>query len=125
MEKNNIPVEKSKIIHEINIGNVHLDNNLVLAPMAGVTDIAYRPICKEMGAGLVCMEMVSAKAIVYNNKKTAEMLETRPEERPVSLQLSRTWQTSPPTAGSRSTCPRKISSQSRSSVTTPRANSIT
>jgi tRNA-dihydrouridine synthase B len=87
VRETNIPAEKSKVIHEINIGNVHLGNNLVLAPMAGVTDIAYRPICKEMGAGLVCMEMVSAKAIVYNNKKTAEMLETRPEERPVSLQL--------------------------------------
>jgi nifR3 family TIM-barrel protein len=80
-------METNKIIHEIKIGNVYLNNNLVLAPMAGVTDIAYRPICKEMGAGLVCMEMISAKAIVYNNKKTAEMLETKAEERPVSLQL--------------------------------------
>ena len=50
------------------IGNVKLNNRLILAPMAGVTDLPYRLLCHEMGAGLVCMEMVSAKAIFYNNK---------------------------------------------------------
>ena len=53
----------------LQIGNVTLPNNLILAPMAGVTDLPFRLICKEQGAGLLCMEMVSAKAIYYNNKK--------------------------------------------------------
>ena len=52
------------------IGNVTLDNNLILAPMAGVTDLPFRLLCKEQGAGLLCTEMVSAKAIYYKNKKT-------------------------------------------------------
>lgn len=72
---------------EIRIGNVKLKNNVFLAPMAGVTDLPFRLLCSEMGAGMVCMEMVSAKAILYNNKNTEEMLEIREEERPVSLQL--------------------------------------
>ena len=75
------------VIHPLEIGNVKLQNNLVLAPMAGVTDKPFRVICKEQGAGLVCMEMVSAKAIYYNNKNTAEMMATDEAERPVSLQL--------------------------------------
>ena len=50
------------------IGNVNIENNLVLAPMAGVTDLAFRRLCKEQGAGLICMEMVSAKAISFHNK---------------------------------------------------------
>ena len=50
------------------IGNVTLENNIILAPMAGVTDLPFRLLCKEQGAGLLCMEMVSAKAIYYNNK---------------------------------------------------------
>lgn len=72
---------------EIRIGNVKLKNNVFLAPMAGVTDLPFRLLCSEMGAGMVCMEMVSAKAILYNNKNTEEMLEIREQERPVSLQL--------------------------------------
>ena len=52
----------------LQIGNVTLDNNVILAPMAGVSDLPFRLLCREMGAGLVCMEMVSAKAIYYNNK---------------------------------------------------------
>lgn len=77
----------SNVIHPIRIGNVILKNNLVLAPMAGVTDLAYRPLCMEMGAGMSVMEMVSAKAITYNNKKTHEMLRIEESEHPVSLQI--------------------------------------
>ena len=69
------------------IGDVKLDPGAILAPMAGVTDLPYRRICREMGASLVCSEMVSAKGIYYQNKNTAELLETAEEERPVSLQL--------------------------------------
>ena len=69
------------------IGNVELKNRVVLAPMAGVTDLPFRLLCSEQGAGLICMEMVSAKAISFHNKNTEALLETAPEERPVSLQL--------------------------------------
>ena len=69
------------------IGNVTLDNNVILAPMAGVTDLPFRLLCKEQGAGLLCMEMVSAKAIYYNNKNTEALMEIDDRERPVSLQL--------------------------------------
>ena len=69
------------------IGNVTLENNLILAPMAGVCDLPFRLLCKEQGAALVCMEMVSAKGIFYNNKNTKSMLEIDEREKPVSLQL--------------------------------------
>ncbi len=69
------------------IGNVELDNNIILAPMAGVSDLPFRLLCREQGAGLVCMEMVSAKAIYYNNRNTESLMEIHPEEVPVSLQL--------------------------------------
>ena len=69
------------------IGNVELENKIILAPMAGVTDLPFRLLCKEQGVGLVCTEMVSAKAISFHNKNTEALLETHPEERPVSLQL--------------------------------------
>jgi tRNA-dihydrouridine synthase B len=72
---------------KLKIGNVELDNNLILAPMAGVTDLPFRLLCKRQGAGLLCMEMVSAKAIYYNNKNTEALMEIKEEERPVSLQL--------------------------------------
>ena len=72
---------------KLTIGNVVLDNNVVLAPMAGVTDLPFRLLCREQGAGLICMEMVSAKAIYYNNKNTEELMRIHPKERPVSLQL--------------------------------------
>ena len=71
----------------LTIGNVVMDNPLMLAPMAGVTDLPFRLLCKEQGAGLVCMEMVSAKAIYYNNKNTEALLEIDTREKPVSLQL--------------------------------------
>ena len=54
----------------LKIGNVELENHLILGPMAGVTDLPFRLLCKEQGAGLLCMEMVSAKGIMYNNKNT-------------------------------------------------------
>ena len=69
------------------IGNVTLDNQVILAPMAGVTDLPFRLQCRKQGAGLVCMEMVSAKAIYYNNKNTDALLEVSPLECPASLQL--------------------------------------
>ncbi len=72
---------------QIQIGNVVLENNVFLAPMAGVTDLPFRLICKEQGAGLLCMEMVSAKAVHYNNKNTETLMEIHPDELPVSLQL--------------------------------------
>lgn len=64
-----------------------LDNPVILAPMAGVSDLPFRLLCREMGAALVCMEMVSAKAIYYNNKNTDSLMEIHPEEVPASLQL--------------------------------------
>ena len=72
---------------KLTIGNVTLDNNLMLAPMAGVTDLPFRVLCKEQGAGLICMEMVSAKGIYYNNKNTESLLAIDEREHPVSLQL--------------------------------------
>ena len=75
------------MIQPLQIGNVTLPNNLILAPMAGVTDLPFRLLCKEQGAGLLCMEMVSAKAILYKNKNTEELLSIDERELPVSLQL--------------------------------------
>ncbi len=69
------------------IGNVKIANQVVLAPMAGICDNAYRTIVKEMGAGLICAEMVSDKAIYYNSKKTIDMLYMSEEERPISQQI--------------------------------------
>lgn len=71
----------------LQIGNVTLENNLVLGPMAGVTDLPFRLLCKEQGAGLLCMEMVSAKGIYYNNKNTEQLLAIDEREHSVSLQL--------------------------------------
>lgn len=72
---------------QLKIGNVLLENNVFLAPMAGVSDLPFRLICKEQGAGLLCMEMISAKAVHYNNKNTEALMEIHPDEPPVSLQL--------------------------------------
>lgn len=74
-------------MRKMQIGKVTLQNNCILAPMAGVTDLPFRVLCAEQGAGLVCMEMVSAKAIYYKNKNTEELMEISPGEHPVSLQL--------------------------------------
>lgn len=72
---------------KLKIGSVTLDNNVILAPMAGVTDLPFRLLCREQGAGMVCMEMVSAKAIYYQNKNTESLLAIHPGEMPASLQL--------------------------------------
>ena len=72
---------------EWNIGNVKIKNQVVLAPMAGICNSAFRRICKEMGCGLIYAEMVSDKAITYNNKKTIDMLYMTEEERPIVQQI--------------------------------------
>ena len=69
------------------IGNAQLKGNIFLGPMAGVTDLPFRLLCKEQGADLVYTEMISAKGIQYHNKNTENMLMVREEERPVALQL--------------------------------------
>lgn len=69
------------------IGNIELKHNVALGPMAGVTDLPFRVLCEEMGAGLTCTEMVSAKAIYYGNKNTNELIRTVPEEHPLAVQL--------------------------------------
>ena len=69
------------------IGNVEIENSLALGPMAGVTDLPFRLLCKEQGAGLLCMEMVSAKAILYKNKNTDVLLNIDKREHPVGIQL--------------------------------------
>ena len=74
-------------INLIKIGNVKIDGKLALGPMAGVTDLPFRILCKEQGADLIYTEMVSAKGIMYNNRNTIPLLEVKEEERPVALQL--------------------------------------
>lgn len=69
------------------IGSVELENNVFLAPMAGVTDKVFRTICREMGCGLVYSEMVSAKGMRYNNKNTTRLLEVDPMEKPCAVQI--------------------------------------
>ncbi|MCQ2549333.1 MAG: tRNA dihydrouridine synthase DusB [Lachnospiraceae bacterium] len=71
----------------LQIGSVVLNSPLILAPMAGVTDLPFRLLCREQGAAMVCSEMVSAKAILYKNKNTESLLEVHPAEGPLSLQL--------------------------------------
>ncbi len=71
----------------IKIGNITPKNNIFLAPMAGVSDLAFRLVCKKWGAGLVFSEMVSAKALHYNDKKTLELLKTDPAESPLGVQI--------------------------------------
>ena len=74
-------------IRKIKIGNVELENNLILAPMAGVTDKPFRILCKEFGAGMVCTEMVSSRAIYHNDLKTKKLLNVETEKRPISMQI--------------------------------------
>lgn len=74
-------------IHKLKIGNVELNNNIILAPMAGITDLPFRIICEKYNPGLVCTEMVSAKALYYNDEKTKLLLDTKNEKRPISMQL--------------------------------------
>ena len=74
-------------LKKLKIGNVELENNLILAPMAGVTDLAFRKVCEEFEPGLVCTEMVSSKAIFYDDSKTKLLMNTEGEKRPVSMQI--------------------------------------
>ena len=74
-------------IHKLKIGNVELENNLILAPMAGVTIQPFRMICKEFGPGMVCTEMASSRAIFHDDKKTNRLLNTEGEKRPISFQI--------------------------------------
>lgn len=71
----------------LKIGNVELENNILLAPMAGITDLPFRVMCKNYGAGLVCTEMASSKAIFYNDKKTKDILKIEGEKRPIQAQI--------------------------------------
>ena len=89
MQIRNEPVRAREPFMEMQwkIGNVQIDNPFVLAPMAGVTDLPFRTLCKEQGAGLICMEMISAKAISFHNKNTIALMEIDPCEHPVSMQL--------------------------------------
>ena len=74
-------------INKIKIGNVELENNIFLAPMAGITDLPFRLICKKYGPGLVYTEMVSSKGLMYNDEKTKLLLHSVPDERPVAVQI--------------------------------------
>ena len=74
-------------LHELKIGNVKLKNNILLAPMAGITDLPFRLICEKFEPGLVCTEMVSSKAIFYGDEKTKKLMNLEGEKRPVSIQI--------------------------------------
>ncbi len=74
-------------LKKLKIGNVELENNLILAPMAGVTNLPFRMICEKFGPGMVCTEMVSSKAIFYDDQKTKRLLNTQGEKRPISFQI--------------------------------------
>ena len=74
-------------LHELKIGNVKLKNNILLAPMAGITDLPFRVICEKFEPGLVCTEMVSSKAIFYGDEKTKKLMNLNGEKRPVSIQI--------------------------------------
>ena len=69
------------------IGNLNLDNRVFLSPMAGVTDLPFRLICKEQDCGMLYTEMVNAKALCYDDKNTKKMLNIQPEEHPVAIQI--------------------------------------
>ncbi len=75
------------MVKRMKIGNVEIENRIIMAPMAGITNIAFRKIIKEFGAGLVVSEMVSDKALCYGNKKTIEMLNVDENEHPMSIQI--------------------------------------
>ena len=75
-------------LKKLKIGDVKLENNIILAPMAGVTDLPFRIVCKKYGnPGLVCNEMVSSKAIYYKDEKTLQMIKSNNEKRPISMQI--------------------------------------
>ena len=74
-------------LKKLKIGNVELENNLILAPMAGITNLPFRIICKKYNPGMVCTEMASSKAMFYNDNKTKRLLNTEGEKRPISFQI--------------------------------------
>lgn len=74
-------------LKKLKIGNIELENNIILAPMAGITDLPFRTIAKKYGPGLVCTEMVSSKAIFHDDTKTKSLLKIEEKERPVSIQI--------------------------------------
>ena len=74
-------------LKKLKIGNVELKNNILLAPMAGITDLPFRLICEKYGAGLTCTEMISSKGLYYNDTKTKLLLNTENEQRPVAGQI--------------------------------------
>lgn len=74
-------------LHKLKIGNVELENNILLAPMAGITDLPFRLISEEFGPGLVTTEMVSSKAIQYNDEKTKGLMKTEGEKGPIAIQI--------------------------------------
>lgn len=75
------------LLNKLKIGNIELENNILLAPMAGITDLPFRLICKQFGVGLVTTEMVSSKAILYDDSKTKKLMNTTGEKRPISFQI--------------------------------------
>ena len=79
--------EEKMFLKPLNIGNVELENNIILAPMAGITDKPFRMICKEYGPGLVCTEMASSKAIFYSDEKTKKLIDISNEKHPISVQI--------------------------------------
>ena len=74
-------------LHELKIGNVTLKNNILLAPMAGITNLPFRIICEKYNPGLVCTEMVSSKGLFYNDEKTKQLLNMENEKRPIAVQI--------------------------------------
>jgi len=74
-------------LKKLKIGNIELENNLILAPMAGVTDLPFRVLCKGQGAGMVCTEMASSRAVFHNDEKTKQLIDTTGEKRPISYQI--------------------------------------
>lgn len=74
-------------LHKLQIGNVELDNNIILAPMAGISDLPFRVICKKFGVGLTCSEMLSSKALYHDSYKTRKMMRVEDEKRPISIQI--------------------------------------
>ena len=74
-------------LKKLKIGNVNIENNLILAPMAGITNLPFRVICEKYNPGMVCTEMASSKAIFYNDNKTKRLLNTKGEKRPISFQI--------------------------------------
>lgn len=74
-------------IKSVNIGNVKLENNIILAPMAGITDRPFRMMCEKFNPGLVCTEMISAKGLLYDDTKTKQLLDMKDEKRPIAVQI--------------------------------------